>query len=86
MNKEQKTSGKKVEVYSTPTCVYCNLAKEYMKAHGVKYAEYNVGTDLAKRKEMVEKTGQLGVPVIVVDGEAMVGFDEEALAGMLGIK
>lgn len=56
-----------------------------MKANGISYKEYNVASDLAKRKEMVEKSGQMGVPVIDVDGNVMVGFDKPAFAAALGI-
>lgn len=77
---------KNVIIYSTPTCTYCNLAKDYMKSKGVAYTEINVATDLEKRKEMIEKTGQMGVPVIDVDGKVMVGFEESRLAELLGTK
>ena len=77
---------KNVSIYSTPTCTYCNLAKDFMKSKGVSYTEYNVASDIARRKEMVEKSGQMGVPVIDVDGSVMVGFDKAALAAALGIK
>ncbi len=77
---------KKIEIYSTPTCHYCHLAKDFLTKNNISYVEYNVATDLAKRKEMVEVSGQLGVPVIVIDGEVSVGFDEAALAKDLGIK
>ena len=77
---------KNVTIYSTPTCHYCHLAKDFMDAHKVKYTEYNVASDLAKRKEMVEKTGQMGVPVIDVEGSIMVGFEESRLADALGIE
>jgi glutaredoxin 3 len=76
---------KKVTVYSTPTCHYCVLAKEFFKEKGVAYEEYNVGTDLDKRKEMVEKSGQMGVPVIDIEGDIIVGFDEEQVSKILGI-
>lgn len=76
---------KKVEIYSTPTCTYCKMAKDYFTANGVSYEEYNVAADLEKRKEMIDKTGQMGVPVIIVDGEVTIGFDKEQLAGQLGI-
>lgn len=75
-----------VTIYSTPTCHYCNLAKDFMKSNGISYTEHNVASDLAKRKEMVEKSGQMGVPVIDVDGSIMVGFDKPALAAALGVK
>ena len=74
-----------VEIYSTPTCHYCNLAKEFFKENNIAYTEYNVATDLEKRKEMVTKSGQMGVPVIAIDGEITVGFNEEALKDQLHI-
>jgi glutaredoxin-like YruB-family protein len=77
---------KNVTIYSTATCHYCHLAKDFMDAHKIKYTDYNVGTDLAKRKEMVDKSGQMGVPVIDIDGSIMVGFEESRLAELLGIK
>ncbi len=75
----------KVQIYTTLTCHYCQLAKAYFKEHNVAYEEYNVGTDAAKRKEMVDKSGQLGVPVIDIDGKIIVGFDEEEISAALGI-
>jgi glutaredoxin-like YruB-family protein len=77
---------KKITIYSTPTCHYCNLAKDFFKAKGLKYEEINVATDLAKRKEMVEKSGQMGVPVIDIGGELVVGFNEETVSEILGLK
>ncbi len=77
---------KNVTIYSTPTCTYCNQAKEFFKANNVSYTEFNVGADAAKRKEMVDKSGQLGVPVIDIDGDITVGFDKPKLAATLGIK
>lgn len=76
---------KHVTIYSTPVCHYCNLAKDFFKAHDIAYTEYNVATDLEKRKEMVELTGQLGVPVIRIGDEVTVGFQESHIAAMLGI-
>lgn len=76
---------KEVTIYSTNTCHFCNLAKDYFKAHNIPYTEYNVGTDLEKRREMVELTGQLGVPVIKVGDEALVGFQESRIASLLNI-
>jgi glutaredoxin 3 len=74
---------KNVTIYSTPTCHYCNLAKDFFKEKGVKYTEYNVATDLAKRKEMVDLSGQMGVPVIQIGSDIVVGFDEEQVASLL---
>ena len=75
----------KVTIYSTPTCHFCGMAKEYFKEHGVAYEEHNVATDLAKRSEMVEKSKQMGVPVIVVGDEVIVGYDESKLASLLNL-
>jgi glutaredoxin-like YruB-family protein len=74
---------KKVEIYSTPTCTYCAHAKDYFKKNGVAYTEYNVATDTAKRSEMLEKSGQMGVPVIDIDGSIVVGYDEKIIADLL---
>jgi len=74
---------KNVTIYSTPTCHYCGLAKDFFKSNSVAFTEYNVATDLAKRKEMIEKTGQMGVPVIDINGEIVIGFDEDKLKSAL---
>jgi glutaredoxin 3 len=75
---------KKVQIYSTPTCTYCTMAKNFFKEHNVSYEEFNVASDLEKRKEMIDLSGQMGVPVIVIDGDVTVGFDEAKLQGALG--
>ncbi len=75
-----------VTIYSTPTCVYCNMAKNFFKANSVAFTEHNVASDLAKRKEMIDKTGQMGVPVIDTGTEVIVGFDEDRIKASLGIK
>jgi glutaredoxin-like YruB-family protein len=77
---------KSVTIYSTPTCVYCKLAKDFFRAHGVEYAEHDVAADMSARAQMVEKSHQLGVPVIDVGGEVFVGFDKGGLARALDIK
>lgn len=61
------------------------MAKDYFTENGVAYTEYNVSSDLEKRKEMIEKSGQMGVPVIYVDNDMTVGFDKPRLATLLGI-
>ena len=76
---------KKVTIYSTPTCHYCNMAKDFFKEHGIAYETFDVQSDLAKRKEMIQKSGQMGVPVIFVGDEMIIGFDRERLASALGI-
>jgi len=76
---------KDVIIYSTPTCHFCQLAKEFFKEKGVEFTEYNVLTDLAKRQEMVDKSGQLGVPVIIIGGQIVVGFNQTEVSSLLGI-
>ena len=76
---------KNVTIYSTPTCHYCNMAKEYFDANGVKYTNFDVSVDQDKRKEMMEKSGQLGVPVILIDQDLVIGFNRPKLAKLLGI-
>lgn len=77
---------KTVIIYTTPTCSYCAQAKEFMKEHNVPYVEHDVATDAEKRQEMIELTGQMGVPVIVVGDEAMVGYDQKKLAELTGVE
>lgn len=74
---------KPVTIYSTATCHFCQMAKEYFKAHDIAYTEYNVGTDADKRKEMIDLTGQLGVPVIRIGDNVLVGFQESKVAELL---
>ncbi len=76
---------KGVIIYSTPTCHYCQMTKEFLKEKGIEYTEFNVAEDAEKRTEMIEKSGQMGVPVVYVGEEMMVGFDQEKLSTMLGI-
>lgn len=76
---------KHVTIYSTPTCTYCNAAKEFFKANNIPFDAFDVASDLAKRQEMVEKSGQMGVPVILVDNDLVVGFDKPRLTELLGI-
>lgn len=76
---------KEVIIYSTPTCTYCRAAKEFFNEHSVKYTEYNVAADMEKRNEMIEKSGQMGVPVIIIGDELIVGFDKGKLKEMLAV-
>jgi glutaredoxin-like YruB-family protein len=64
-----------VKLYSTPTCGYCRIAKNYLKEKGISYTEYDVSRDQSKAEEMVRKTGQMGVPVLDINGRVIVGFD-----------
>lgn len=74
---------KKIEIYSTPTCHFCNLAKDWFKEKGLTYTEYDVAKDIQKRKEMVELTGQLGVPVIKIEEEVLIGFNPHRISEAL---
>ena len=76
---------KNVTIYSTPTCHFCHMAKEFFKANNVSYTEHDVASDMEKRKEMMEKSGQMGVPVIIIDNELTVGFDRPTIAKLLGL-
>ena len=76
---------KPIIIYSTPVCHYCNLAKDFFKANNLVYTEYNVAADAQKRAEMMELTGQLGVPVIRVGDDITVGFSEPHMRQMLGM-
>lgn len=77
---------RKVIVYSTPTCPYCVMAKDFLKQHEIDFQEIDVSRDEQAAREMIEKSGQMGVPVIDVDGRIIVGFNREALKQALGIK
>ena len=77
---------KSVTIYSTSTCPYCKMAKAYMTEKGVAFTDINVQEDAAKAEEMIKKSGQMGVPVIDVDGKIIVGFDKDALRDALDIK
>lgn len=77
----------KVEIYTTPTCAYCKMAKEFFKENNVEYTEYDVSKNQSRAQEMTQKTGMFAVPVIVVDGkDIVVGFDKAKLKELLGIK
>ena len=76
---------KNVTIYSTPSCHFCHMAKDFFVSQNIPFTDYNVATDLEKRKEMVEKSGQMGVPVIFIDDQMMVGFDKHTIAKSLGI-
>jgi glutaredoxin-like YruB-family protein len=70
---------KKATVYSTRTCPYCTLAKEFLKAKGIAFKEIDVSKDKEAAEEMIQKSGQMGVPVIDIDGTIIVGFNRTAI-------
>lgn len=71
--------GKDVKVYSTPTCPYCLRAKQFLKENNIEFDDIDVSADQQKANEMIEKSGQMGVPVLEIDGEIIVGFDKPAI-------
>ena len=73
-----------VDVYSTPTCPYCRQVKDYLTEKAVAFTDYNVASNAEARNAMVQKSGQLGVPVIDVDGTVVVGFNRAKLEELLG--
>ena len=75
----------KVLVYSTPTCPYCVRLKQYLTEKNVVFENYDVGADQAKADEMVKKSGQMGVPVMDIDGKIIVGFDKPEIQKALGL-
>jgi len=74
-----------VTIYSTPVCHFCHAAKDFFKENNVAYSEYDVAADLEKRTEMIDMTGQMGVPVIRINDDVIIGFDEPKLKELLGL-
>lgn len=75
-----------VKVFSTKICPYCVTLKEFLKQNDVEYEEIDVGEDEDGRKEMIEKSGQMGVPVLEINGQIVVGFDKVRILELLGIE
>ena len=78
-------TAKEVKVYSTPTCPYCKMAKKFLEDNGIQYQDLNVAEDETARREMIDKSGQMGVPVIDVDGTLVLGFNQAQLKEKLGL-
>jgi len=77
---------KKVIVYSTATCPYCTLAKNFLKEHNIPFENVDVGQNREKAMEMVQKSGQMGVPVLDIDNEIIIGFDKQSIMKALDLK
>lgn len=75
-----------VKIFSTPSCAYCVTLKEFLKAKGFEFEEIDVSANEAALNEMIEKSGQMGVPVVEIDGQIVVGFDKEKISQLLEIK
>ena len=82
---KKKLLMKEVTIYTTPTCHFCKEAKAFFKENKIEYKEHDVLSDLGKRKEMVEKSGQMGVPVITIGNELVIGFDRDRIADLLRV-
>lgn len=76
---------KNVTIYSTPSCHFCHMAKEYFKENNIAYTEHDVAADMEQRKIMIDKSGQMGVPVIQIDNDLVVGFNKPVVASLLGL-
>lgn len=75
--------GKQVTIYSTPSCHFCHAAKDFFTEKGVHYEDFNVLENLDKRQEMIDMTGQMGVPVIRIGDDVVVGFDQSKIEELL---
>ena len=76
---------KEVFIYSTQSCHFCHAAKDFFTAHNIAFTNFDVGADSEKRQEMLEMTGQLGVPVIRIGDDVIVGFDQHKVSELLGV-
>jgi len=85
MTNSEKQSEPKIRVFSTPVCPYCYTLKEFLKEHNIDFEDIDVSKDEVVLKEMVEKSGQMGVPVIEIDGQFVVGFDKEKICKLLNL-
>jgi len=85
MANSEKQSEPKIRVFSTSACPYCLTLKEFLKEHNIDFEDIDVSKDEVVLKEMVEKSGQMGVPVIEIDGQFVVGFDKEKICKLLNL-
>ncbi len=76
----------KVIVFSTPTCSFCNAAKRYFREKNVRFTDVDVSRDMSAARDMQRKTGQTGVPVILINNRPIVGFDKPKIMKMLNLK
>jgi glutaredoxin-like YruB-family protein len=76
----------RIRVFSTPSCPYCITLKAFLDEKGFQYEDINVAEDEQAREEMIQKSGQMGVPVVEIDGQIIIGFDKERISQILGIK
>jgi glutaredoxin 3 len=86
MNDKPKKKQKRVIVFSTPTCTYCNQAKRYLRARGVRFRDVDVSKDAAAARDLVRRSGQQGVPVLDIGGRIIVGFNRPEIDRLLELK
>ncbi len=77
---------KKITIYSTPSCPYCFTLKEFLKENNIDFEDKDISKDKSAREEMIKKSGQMGVPVVNIDGKIVIGFDREKICKLLNIK
>ena len=75
----------RVLVFTTPTCPWCTRAKQYLRQHDVRFREVDVSRDASAARDLVRRTGQMGVPVVEIDGRPIVGFDKSRIDSLLGL-
>jgi len=75
-----------VKVYSTPTCPYCVTLKNFLKEHNIQFEDIDVSQNELAQKEMIEKSSQYGVPVVDIDGQIIIGFDQDKIKKLLKIE
>lgn len=85
MDNTNGASAQTVTIYSTPSCHFCHMAKDFFKEKNIAFTDYDVATDMEKRKEMVEISGQMGVPVITIGDKLIIGFNKPKVAELLGV-
>jgi len=74
-----------IKIYSTPTCPFCQIAKKFFQENNLQFTDYNVAENRQALEEMISKSGQMGVPVIEIDGKIIVGFDQEKIKQLVGL-
>lgn len=84
--KPPKKNKNRVIIFSTPTCSYCNMAKQYFRRNKIRFKDVDVSRDQAAARDLVRRTGQMGVPVIDINGKLIVGFDKPQINRLLDIK
>ncbi len=76
---------KEVKIYSTPTCPYCRMLKDYLSSKGITYKDVDISDDQETAKEMIRVSGQMGVPVVIIDDVVIIGFEREKIDSLLGL-